>query len=265
MSGTRETRTILIVDDEERLRKGLARSLSGKDRRTFTAASGEEALSVLKGRKVDLVITDLIMPGMDGMTLVGNIRSAVPGIEVIIITAYGSAESMKEAEEIGVASYLAKPFDLADLKSKVDECLSKKPASNGPVIKKRVVTKPASNGPACQPVRLRLPACGSAPLECAVFKNDPAWQAAAVGDAASSVRVVGTRALEKVHEAPGVCPKGHRVLCSICLAGGKALKTAAGLSRKAFPYVSPRKVMLAVGRAARAASRLSLRRLLRGR
>ncbi len=78
MSGTHETHTILIVDDEERLRKGLARSLAHGTRRTLTAASGEEALSLLKGRKIDRVITDLVMPGMDGMTLVGNIKSIWP-------------------------------------------------------------------------------------------------------------------------------------------------------------------------------------------
>ncbi len=126
MSGPRETHTILIVDDKERLRKGLARSLSGESRRTLTAASGEEALALSKGRKIDLVITDLVMPGMDGMALIRNIKSTMPGIEAIIITAYGSAESMQEAEELGVACYLEKPFDLSDLKSRVNELLTGK-------------------------------------------------------------------------------------------------------------------------------------------
>jgi two-component system response regulator (stage 0 sporulation protein F) len=123
MASARETHTILIVDDEERLRKALARSFSEEDYRTLSAATGEGAIDLLKNRKVDLVITDLVMPGMDGMTLVRNIRDAAPEIKMIIITAYGSAESMQEAKELGVAHYLAKPFDLSDLKSKVKELL----------------------------------------------------------------------------------------------------------------------------------------------
>ena len=67
--------TVLIVDDEERLRRGLARSLRREDRRLLTAASGEEALGLLReGDEVDLVIADLVMPGMDGMALVREIR-----------------------------------------------------------------------------------------------------------------------------------------------------------------------------------------------
>jgi two-component system response regulator (stage 0 sporulation protein F) len=115
--------TILIVDDEERLGKALARSFNEENYRTLNAVTGEAAIDLLKNRKVDLVITDLVMPGMDGMTLVKNARNIVPEIKVVIITAYGSAESMQEAKELGVAHYLAKPFDLADLKSKVRELL----------------------------------------------------------------------------------------------------------------------------------------------
>ncbi len=181
MSGTHETHTMLIVDDEERLRKGLARSLAHGTRRTLTAASGEEALSLLKGRKIDLVITDLVMPGMDGMTLVGNIKSTAPSTKMIIITAYGSAESMQEAEELGVACYLAKPFDLSRLKSSVNELL----------------------------------------------------------------------AGEILPRGESSCSRAHCPLRSVCLAGGRTVGAAVGLSRKALPYVRPRNVMLALGRAIR--------------
>ncbi|TET32573.1 MAG: response regulator [Planctomycetota bacterium] len=119
-----EVHTILIVDDEKRLRKALGKSLSRKNCRTLTAVSGEEALGILKKRKIDLVITDLVMPGMDGMTLVKKIRNAAEGMKIIIITAYGSPESMREAEQLGVDCYLAKPFDLSYLKSKVNEMLT---------------------------------------------------------------------------------------------------------------------------------------------
>ncbi len=123
MSRTDETRTILIVDDEERLRRALERSFRQENWKTRIAASGEEALGILQEENVDLVITDLVMPGMDGMSLVRRIKSAVPGTEVIILTAYGSPESMEEAEALGVRCYLAKPFDLAYLKTRVNELL----------------------------------------------------------------------------------------------------------------------------------------------
>jgi len=118
-----EPRAILVVDDEERLRKALVRSLGQENCRALAAASGEEAVRILQKRKIDLVITDLVMPGMDGMTLVRKIKSADPSIEAIIITAYGSAESEQEAKALGVSCYLAKPFDLSHLKSKVNELL----------------------------------------------------------------------------------------------------------------------------------------------
>ena len=99
------------------------RGLAHDNRQTWEAASGEEALQVLKEREIDLVITDLVMPGMDGISLVRNIRNTDPTMKIVIITAYGSAESTEEAEALGVASYFAKPFDLADLKATADDLL----------------------------------------------------------------------------------------------------------------------------------------------
>lgn len=123
MSATDESRAILIVDDEERLRKALERSLCQGRCRAQAVASAEEALASLRERKIDLVITDLVMPGMDGMALVRRVRNTYAGTKTIIITAYGSAESRQEARTLGVACYLAKPFDLSYLRSRVNELL----------------------------------------------------------------------------------------------------------------------------------------------
>lgn len=122
-SRTGETQSILIVDDEERLRRALERSFCQENWQTQAAASGEKALGILQEQRVDLVITDLVMPGMDGMSLVRRIKDTLPETEVIILTAYGSPESMEEAKALGVSCYLAKPFDLAYLKTKVNELL----------------------------------------------------------------------------------------------------------------------------------------------
>lgn len=123
VSSPDEPRAILIVDDEERLRKALVRSLGQENCQALAAASGDEAVRVLEERKIDLVITDLVMPGMDGMTLLRKIKGIDPSIRTIIITAYGSAESRQEAKALGVSCYLAKPFDLPHLRSKVNELL----------------------------------------------------------------------------------------------------------------------------------------------
>lgn len=123
MPSTEEARTILVVDDEERLRKALARSLAQENCQVLTAASGDEAIRILEETKIDLVITDLVMPGMDGMMLVRNIKRTHPSVRTIIITAYGTDESRHEAEALGVSCYLAKPFDLSYLRSKVRELI----------------------------------------------------------------------------------------------------------------------------------------------
>ncbi len=123
MSGTDASRSILIVVDEERLRRALERCLCDGSYRAHAVASGEEALAILKENNVDLVITDLVMPGMDGMSLVRRIRSLSPSTQTIIITVYGTAESRQEAQTLRVAGYLVKPFDLSDLRFRVNKLL----------------------------------------------------------------------------------------------------------------------------------------------
>lgn len=218
MPSTGQTHTILIVDDKERLRKGLARSLSREGCRTLTAASAEEALALSKERRIDLVITDLVMPGMDGMALIRKFKSAVPGIKTIIITAYGSAESMQEAEELGVACYLAKPFDLPHLKSRVNELLAG--TVEGGRTKDEVRQTPGAE------------------------------------------QFISARRRARLHPSFFI----HR---RICVAGGRTLRAAVDLSRRALPYLSPRKIVLgaitaagkSIRRAAAATSGLARRAL----
>jgi DNA-binding response OmpR family regulator len=229
MPGAGKAHTILIVDDQKRLRKGLARSLSQGAFRTLTAASGEDALRLLEKRKVDLVITDLVMPGMDGMTLVRNIRKSTRHVEVVIITAYGSAESMQEAEKLGVAHYLAKPFDLPDLKSKVKELLGRRMEEGDETTK-----RPSSSV-------LHPPAGTGFPGERGVLRH---------------IRLNRVRALKAVVGLPREVLE-HIRPGNVVRAGGKALRAAAGLSRSAVAYVSPRNVLRSLGKAARAISGLA--------
>ena len=124
MKDSKRYHTILVMDDEERLRKTLGKSLRDQDRETLTAASPEDALALLKTRNIDLVITDLAMPGMEGTKLLKEIKKASPDVKMIVITGYPSTMSVKEAGELGVNHYLQKPFDLAELKSIVIEQLA---------------------------------------------------------------------------------------------------------------------------------------------
>lgn len=106
----RENR-ILIVDDEEAMRESLSAWLSKEGYQTTSADSGPRALSLLKDEDFDLLLIDMKMPEMDGLELLGLVRSQYPQIMVILITAYGSIESAVEAMKAGASDYLLKPFD----------------------------------------------------------------------------------------------------------------------------------------------------------
>ena len=123
MAGTGQKATLLIVDDEDRLRNALARSFRQAGYQIRVAACGEEALAVLAAEPAELVITDLVMPGMDGLALVRALQTGALPPKVLILTAYGTAESQAEAQALGVDGYLSKPFDLAQLKSRVHQLL----------------------------------------------------------------------------------------------------------------------------------------------
>jgi DNA-binding NtrC family response regulator len=103
---------ILIVDDEEGMallvRTSLARLSGGHEMET--ANSGEEALGKMASRSFDLVITDLRMPGMDGLELIERIQACYPGTRLVLMTACGSAEVEATASQLGVQGYLTKPF-----------------------------------------------------------------------------------------------------------------------------------------------------------
>ena len=112
---------MLIVDDEETLTYSLYQSfiLAKRDYEVVTAASGEEATEKLTKEQYDLVITDISMPGMSGLELLGLIKEKFPRTEVIIMTAYGSQEKREEAMRIGAKYYVEKPFEIKEIKQLV--------------------------------------------------------------------------------------------------------------------------------------------------
>jgi excisionase family DNA binding protein len=107
-----ERARILVVDDEEAVRDLLAKTLTMADYDVDAAVDGQAALNLLREVDYDLLITDLKMPGMDGLSVIREARRQHPMLPVVIITGYSTEASAIEAINLGVAGYLTKPFRL---------------------------------------------------------------------------------------------------------------------------------------------------------
>ena len=102
--------SILIVDDEEMMRTLLNRILSREGYKIRSAEDGVVALEVLKAEKVDIVISDMKMPRLNGFELLKIVKKEYPKIGVIIMTAYGDTYTVKDALLLGADEYITKPF-----------------------------------------------------------------------------------------------------------------------------------------------------------
>jgi len=118
---------VLIVDDDRILLSLTEKKLKKYENNftVLTAADGLQAVSLLKENHISLVATDLHMPRMDGFALLAHLSESYPDIPVIILTAYGSPTSKKNALEGGAAEYLEKPFVMEDLIQKIIASLAK--------------------------------------------------------------------------------------------------------------------------------------------
>lgn len=103
--------TILIVDDEKNYPPILSAVLEEEGYETLTANSGKEALSTIIGSDIDLVLTDMKMPGMDGIELLEKIKESLPDLPVIMMTAHGTVDKAVEAMQKGAYTYILKPFE----------------------------------------------------------------------------------------------------------------------------------------------------------
>lgn len=101
---------VLVVDDEETIRDLLSRTLALADYQVDAVADASAALLRIRSDRYDLLVSDLRMPGIDGLTLIQQVRAAGAGIPVIIITGFSSEQSAIEAVNLGVTGYLTKPL-----------------------------------------------------------------------------------------------------------------------------------------------------------
>ena len=120
-----EKAKILVVDDQQALRDSVSRALERLGHKCWTAADGAEALELASKRVFDLVITDLQMPKMDGLSLIERLRLGRPEIPIIIMTGYGDLESARKALRLRISDYLVKPFEgLSEVQAAVQRALS---------------------------------------------------------------------------------------------------------------------------------------------
>src|SRR6478609_609952 len=118
-----EHKQILVVDDEPNLRRVLSAQLERDGYDVHTAEDGEQALSILKEHHIDLVITDLRMPRIDGMELLRRTQKMDADLPVVMITAHGTVDNAVEALKTGAFDYLTKPFDQVEVRTIVAKAL----------------------------------------------------------------------------------------------------------------------------------------------
>lgn len=116
-------RRVLVVDDEESIRQLLTKTLAMAEYETQSVADGRTGLDLLRREAWDLLIADLRMPEMDGLSLIREARRLHPRLPVIIVTGYSSEASAIEAVNLGVVGYLVKPFRIPHILSAVAKAL----------------------------------------------------------------------------------------------------------------------------------------------
>src|SRR5918997_4269544 len=136
------TGRVLIVDDEANMRWILKEALAAVGYDVEVAAGGQEALSEMGRRPADLVLLDLKLKGMDGLTTLRRLMERWPDTVVIILTAYGTVATAVEAMQLGAADYLRKPFDVEEITFKLQRALERR-ALQAEVLRLRVQAAPA--------------------------------------------------------------------------------------------------------------------------
>ncbi|MCA9739154.1 MAG: sigma-54 dependent transcriptional regulator [Gemmatimonadota bacterium] len=115
--------TVLVVDDEPRIRRIVEMGLGDRGYRVLTATSAEEAERIFAAERIEAVVTDLQLPGRTGLELLAWVRERNPGVPVILITAFGTVETAVEALKAGAFDYVLKPFGMEEMEALVGRAL----------------------------------------------------------------------------------------------------------------------------------------------
>jgi len=120
-----DKKKILVVDDEEDVRETLSTVLENLDYDPYVAADGEEALETIRQKPIDIILSDLYMPGMNGIELLKRVKSEKKSIVFLMITAHPTIETAVDAIKKGAYDYLTKPFHIEEVRIKLGRAMEK--------------------------------------------------------------------------------------------------------------------------------------------
>ncbi|RXZ80005.1 response regulator [Paenibacillaceae bacterium] len=115
-----EKKKVLIVDDQNGIRVLLVEVFSSEGYLTFQASNGKLALEIVRQESPDLVLLDMKIPGMDGLEILKHVKAIDKEIKVIMMTAYGELDMIKEATDLGALMHFTKPFDIDEMRVAVN-------------------------------------------------------------------------------------------------------------------------------------------------
>ncbi|HOP06552.1 MAG TPA: response regulator [candidate division Zixibacteria bacterium] len=121
---------VLLVDDEKEFVQTLSQRLKTRNLESSIAYDGEQALDMLKEDVPDVIVLDLLMPGIDGIETLRRVKQSHPDVEVIILTGHGSDREQEEAEDLGAFAYLRKPVNVNELAQLMREAYSRRQRRN---------------------------------------------------------------------------------------------------------------------------------------
>ncbi|MFD1957080.1 response regulator [Paenibacillus thailandensis] len=115
-----DKKSVLIVDDQNGIRVLLMEVFNSEGYHTYQASNGKIALEIVKEHSPDMVLLDMKIPGMDGLEILKHIKSINKDIKVIMMTAYGELDMIKEATDLGALMHFTKPFDIDEMRIAVN-------------------------------------------------------------------------------------------------------------------------------------------------
>lgn len=128
---------VLFVDDEKVILRSFSAALNHKGYITSTANSGEEAVQLLRSQHFDIVVTDLKMPGIDGIQVLKEVKLRDQQTAVIVLTGYGDLDSAIDSLRLGADDYLQKPCEVKELLCRIDKCLKQKEVEQQLLVEKQ--------------------------------------------------------------------------------------------------------------------------------